>query len=68
MLNLSGETHGEYFHVECASCGEHVRLSDLSWEGGVPTLQASCDGCGESASFKLNPTAWSEAVSPDDWQ
>lgn len=58
MLQLVGETRGEYFHINCDSCGSAVRLNNLRMPGGVPRVEATCEDCGESFDFKLHPPTW----------
>lgn len=64
MLDLTGESGGEYFHITCANCGEQVKLGNFRWVGGVPQVKATCETCDESFDFKLDPTTWIDAVPP----
>lgn len=65
MLMLNGDTRGEYLHIECVKCGEHVQIFSLGWVGGVPEMEVNCRNCDESGSLKLNATAWIEAIPQD---
>lgn len=62
MLQLVGETRGQYLHIECEACGNAVALTNLRWVGGVPQVEALCANCDESADLKLHPPTWVDAL------
>ena len=64
MLKLTGETRGEYFHVECERCEQWVRLSELRLVGGVPQVKVECPSCHEEDDLKLHPPTWGQ-ITPE---
>ena len=58
FLELRGESRGEYFHIECASCGGPVSLTNLRRVGGVLQIEAECSSCELQWDFKLPPAQW----------
>ena len=57
VLRVKGEERGEYFHVLCEDCGEHVHLKMTEHNFG-PAIDAVCRKCIASFSFKLLPSFW----------
>ncbi len=64
MLSMKGETRGEYFHVECETCGHDVILTKFRWVDGVPMIEAQCPECRENGDFRMIPPTWTGVVPP----
>ncbi len=62
MLSLKGETRGEFFHVECNTCGHPVIITHLRWDGGAPVIEAQCPECREKGDFRMDPSTWTDVV------
>jgi len=64
MLELVGETRGDYFHIECKRCKTAVTLTDLRWVGGVPQVKVACPSCHEKDDLKLWVPTWAGVFPP----
>lgn len=59
MFEIEGESKGEYFHISCVSCGQHVNLEYVGKDPVMPQFEVSCASCGEEFTFKVHAQNWS---------
>lgn len=66
MLQIKGETRGEYFHIICEKCGNSTYNEYFGFEteegyaSGVPHLKSTCKKCKKSWVFNLMPEDWKD--------
>ena len=62
MLQIRGETRGEYFNIWCEACNQIVSLHDARWVSGVPQIKATCPECEETGDFKVHRTTAMDVI------
>jgi NAD-dependent SIR2 family protein deacetylase len=66
MLQIKGETRGEYFHIICEKCGDSTHNEYFGFEteegypDGVPHLKSTCKKCNSSRVFNLMLDKWKD--------
>jgi predicted nucleic-acid-binding Zn-ribbon protein len=55
---IIGEQRGDYFHIICSNCGEHVNSIYKGLDPVMPFFKYQCPKCGNNGSLKLMGMRW----------
>lgn len=64
MLELTGESSGQYFLIRCKVCNEDTSNEYLGRDNAAPQFRANCEQCGKQTTYKLRAEKWKGLPAP----